>query len=51
LENQWPRATIKEDRLYGMKTGHEELVRRTLDETMRHLAWMTLASRPRQLRD
>jgi hypothetical protein len=39
------------EQVYGIKTGHEEPVRRTLDETMRHLDWMTLASRPRQLRD
>jgi len=34
-----------------MQTGHEEPMRRTLDPTMRHLNWMTLAFRPRQLRD
>lgn len=35
----------------AMQTGHEEPMRRTLEPTMRHLNWMTLALRPRQLRD
>ncbi len=39
------------EQVHGMKTGHEEPVGRTLDDTMRHLTRMTLATRPRQLRD
>jgi len=34
-----------------MQTGHEEPMRRTLEPTMRHLNWMTLAFRPRAARD
>lgn len=34
-----------------MQTGREEPVGRTLDYSKRRLNWMTLARRPRQLRD
>ena len=39
------------EQAYAMKTGHEEQVGRTLDISMRRPYGMTLALRPRQLRD